>query len=1403
MTDPQLETEARAEDGVEPIAVIGMACRVPGASTVTQFWHNMRDGVESITRFTPEQLLAAGVDPQTIADPDYVPAGGVIDDADRFDAAFFGYNPREAETMDPQQRVLVETAWAALEDAGHDPARTDGAIGVFAGMFMNKYLMLNLGTNKRFQRSPMAPLARVFNDKDFLATRLAYLFDLDGPAYTVQTACSTSLVATHLACQSLQSYESDLALVGGVAINLPLGSGYPMAAGGLFSPDGHCRPFDAHASGTVPGNGAVMLVLRRLSDAIADRDHVYALIRATAVNNDGALKAGYTAPSVDGQAKVITTAQTLAGVDPATIGYLEAHGTATQVGDPIEVAALTQAFRTGTDARGSCALGSVKANIGHLDAAAGVAGLMRAALALRHRQIPPSLHFTAPNPELRLETSPFYVPTEAREWPAGSAPRRAGVSSFGVGGTNAHAILEEAPEPPASGEAKPWQLVTLSGRNRAAVEAATGRLADHLAAHPSLSLADVAYTLQDGRRDFAVRRFVACTDVEDLTAVLRGEQAHRLVTRTAPEGDQQVVFMFPGGGSQHREMGADIYRSEPVFRSEVDRCAEILAPRLGMDLREVLFPSVFGAAADTARQRKAALGRGEGASAVSALFVIEYALAKLWMSWGVTPAAMIGHSLGEYVAACLAGVFTLPEALEITLARGELFSQMPPGTMLAAQLPEAELLPFLNDRVSVSAVNAPNLTVAAGPDEEIEALLDTLRAKGVECSRVSVPVASHSWMVEPFLDEFRAKVKGYDLRAPRTPFISCATGTWITAAEATDPEYWVSHLRRPVRFADGIRAALAQPGRVLLEVGPGRALSALVGAQQIAPAPVAVPSMGHARDKLPGLAHLMAAVGRLWQGGVGIDWRALHGEANPRRVSLPGYPFERTRHWVAAGAQHLDDAPEVAPAAEVAPEPDDDFVAPRTETERMLAGIWADLLGVDRIGVDDDLFAAGAHSMMITQVTKELHRRHIAHLTARDVLQAPTIGVLAELVDGGATSHSGPDLAAEVVLDPAITAAGLPAPADGPARRVLLTGGTGFVGSFLLAELGRQTTAEICCLVRAATEEEGEERLRAALASYGLTPPSRLRVVLGDLARPRLGLTEAAFDELAERVDVIYHCGAWVNFVRPYRALKNSNVRGTEEVLRLATRARLKPVHHVSTLAVLAGAIAAGATEIMEDAPLPPPIGHDTAYSQSKWVAEGLIELARERGVPVSVYRAGAVLCDSRTGAANREDYVTKVIQGCVELGMAPLREYPLAVASVDHTARMVVGLSLRAANHGRTYHVIDPRPLAWNDIFAHLRDFGYPVRSVSWEKWRAELTEQVEVDDSANALAPLMAMLGDTPDRQMPRMDCANVLAGLSAELAASPGLDAGFFARMFGFFVRGGWLPAPTQTVEKEDRG
>ncbi len=922
MTHPDHPDGASA--GME-IAIIGMSGRFPGAADVEAFWQNLRDGVESISRFSEAEVLAAGVSPELARNPHYVRAGGVLEGADRFDAGFFGVYPREAELMDPQHRVFLECAWEALEHAGYDPERARGPIGVFAGCGLNTYLLFNLLDNPE-AREACYQLG-IGNDKDFLPTRVSYKLNLRGPSVNVQTACSTSLVAAHLACQSLLSYACDMALAGGVTIRVPQQSGYLYQDGGILAPDGHCRPFDADARGTVGSNGVGIVVLKRLEDALADGDTIYAVIKGSAINNDGAAKVGYTAPGVDGQAEVIAMAQAIAGVPPESIGYVEAHGTGTPLGDPIELAALTQAFRLGTDRRGFCAIGSVKSNLGHLDTAAGVAGLIKAALALHRREIPPSLHVARPNPALNLDESPFYVNTSLCSWAAGS-PRRAGVSSFGIGGTNAHMVLEEAPPPEPGGPSRPLQLLLVSARSRTALDTATANLAAHLRRATGQTLADIAFTTQVGRRGFAWRRAVVAASAADAAAALEQTEPPRVLTGQAAER-RPVAFLFSGQGAQYAGMAAGLYAREPRFREALDRCADLLRPELeGVDVRDVIVG-----------QRAKAGGRGtvdDGRGAADgcdpsaelgqtrytqpALFAVEYALAQLWMGWGIRPAAMLGHSVGEYVAACLAGVFPLDDALRLIAARGRLMQALPPGVMLSVPLAEDALRPLLPAEASLAAVNGPALCVAAGPADAIAALERRLEARGVAGRRLATSHAFHSAMMEPIRGDFAALVARAAPRPPQLPFVSNVTGRWITADEATDPAYWARHLRQTVRFADGLAALLADPDMALLEVGPGQTLTSLARRHpDWRPERVAVASLRHPDDAQDDQACLLAALARLWIAGAPVDWAAFSAGERRRRVPLPTYPFERRRYWVepqpraaAAGSHALHKRPDPA-----------------------------------------------------------------------------------------------------------------------------------------------------------------------------------------------------------------------------------------------------------------------------------------------------------------------------------------------------------------------------------------------------------------------------------------------------------------------------------------------------------
>ena len=1001
---------------MSPIAIIGLAGRFPGAAGVEEFWENLRNGVESISHFSDSELEIG--DAQRIArDPSYVKAHGVLENADLFDADFFGMYPQEARLMDPQHRVFLECCWEAIEDAGYDASKDPSTTGVFAGCSPNSYFLRQVVNGSQYLDEYTSAYQVGFYPTmlgtipDTLATRVAYKLNLRGPALTLMTACSTSLVAISQACKSLLTYECDQALAGGISITFPQKRGYLYQSGGMVSPDGHCRPLDADAQGTVFGSGAGVVVLKRLEDAEADGDHIYAVIRGSAINNDGASKIGFTAPSVEGQSRVIAMAQAAAEVDPRSISYIEVHGTGTPLGDPIEVAALTRVFRASTDAKAICAIGTAKANVGHLDVASGVTGLIKTALALKNRQLPPQIHFRSPNPKLEMETSPFYVNTALKDWVrADGGPLRAGVSAFGVGGTNAHVILEE---PPAMATAPhgSHHLLTLSAKTPAALEAATSRLAAHLERHPDLNPADVAYTLQAGRTHFAHRRTVVAKDTSEMANALRALDPQRVFTKGRQQESPPVVFVFPGQGVQHLGMACELYETEPVFREHFDRCAAILRGALGLDLRAAIHPPTED---DRARETLQAT-----AVAQPAIFAVEYALAQLWISWGVEPQAMAGHSVGEFVAACLAGVFSLEDALALVAARGSAMQKVAPGAMLSVRLPEAEIAPLLGPRLSLAAVNSPTLVVVAGPFDEIATLEKELERGNALFRRLNTSHAFHSWMMDEAIGPFTEQVKRIPLAPPRIPYVSTVTGTWMSPEQATDPAYWGSHMRQPVLFAKAIAELALTPGQVFLEVGPGATLSTLVrqivpshsGSTVISSLP-AVPSPSDA-------AAIQQALGALWLAGVQPNWAAVHHPNHRRRVSLPSYPFERSRYWA--------DGPKDRESSSMVPEMHDDRGPLNTSDQKSkiehaslpavgatiqmdrqkrihiaLSQILEELSGADlsTVEANTSFLDMGFDSLFLTQVTQGIQQKFALKITFRQLLdQLSTLETLAAFID--------------------------------------------------------------------------------------------------------------------------------------------------------------------------------------------------------------------------------------------------------------------------------------------------------------------------------------------------------------------------------------------------------------------
>jgi acyl transferase domain-containing protein/thioesterase domain-containing protein len=891
------------------IAIVGMATRVPGASNPDEFWNNLRNGTESVQFYTDEELLARGVRQEQLKNPHYVKAGAPLDKMEYFDPDFFGFSPKEAAILDPQHRQFYECCWEALERAGHAPSRFDGAIGVFAGCGMGAYFAQNLITNPDLVESVgMFLLRHTGNDKDFLSTRVSYNLNLTGPSITVQTACSTSAVATHLACQSLLSEECDMAIAGGVTIEIPHGLGYPYREGEILSPDGHCRPFDHRSKGTIFGSGTGAIVLRRLDDAIADGDHIHGVIIGSAINNDGSNKVGYLAPSVEGQAHAITEALEIADVDADSIGYVECHGTGTPVGDPIELSALTAAFSQTSQRTGYCGVGSVKSNIGHLDTAAGVVGIIKATLAVEKGEIPPSINYEAPNPSIDFVRSPFYVNDKLKTWGNWDAdsekhPRRAAINSLGVGGTNAFIIVEEPPTPlPSSAHARSNHLITLSAKNRKSLDAYCDRLAQHIKERPELDLADVAYSLYNGREAFEHRRVLSCANHAEAIELLESKDQRRVFTHSADNEEKSMIFMFPGGGAQYADMSKGLYDAEPVFKASMDKGFAVLKAKTGLDYKRLLFVDDQDLVRVKEELQKPSVQ-------LPLIFLVEYALAKQWMSLGVNPDALIGHSMGENTAACLAGVFEFNDALGLVLLRGQLMDDVPTGGMLSVQLPAEELKEYLHDRLALAAINSPMLSVASGTKADLNALSEKLTSLNIENKTIPIDIAAHSWLLNGMLEPFGDYLRSIKLNKPKIDFISNYTGTWITDVEATDPEYWVKHLRNTVRFSEGINTLLGK-ACIFLEVGPGNTLSSLTRQNTEAPAQRVLSTLRHTQEKTPDLSYFLTVLGRLWAVGYAIESDKIWPEGKRQKVPLPSYAFQHNPYWIEPGKPANADANE-------------------------------------------------------------------------------------------------------------------------------------------------------------------------------------------------------------------------------------------------------------------------------------------------------------------------------------------------------------------------------------------------------------------------------------------------------------------------------------------------------------
>lgn len=1035
----------------EPIAIIGIGCRFPGAQTVEEFWQLLHQGKDAVTSIPADRWQFQTF--QRVGNSQQSYWGGFLNQVDQFEPSFFSISPREAVRMDPQQRLLLEVVWEAMEYAGLLPSGLAGSqTGVFVGISSSDFAEFQSRTG-----DDTSIYAVTGNSHSIAANRLSYLLDLRGPSLAVDTACSSSLVAVHLACQSLRTGECQTAFAAGVNLILSpaLTTGFSQA--GMIAPDGHCKTFSDDADGYVRGEGCGVVILKRLSDAVRDGNQVLALIRGSAVNQDG-LSNGLTAPNGTAQQAVIRQAWQNAGVMPNQISYVEAHGTGTALGDPIELNALKAVLLQERSLEQWCAIGSVKTNIGHLEAAAGIAGLIKVVLSLQHNEIPAHLHFNQLNPLISLAETSLLIPTTARVW-RGQTPRIAAVSSFSFGGTNAHVVVEQSTASFVSGEVeRSWHLLVLSAKTQAALGAAATNLSSYLRRHPHLNLADVTYTLQMGRSEFHYRHTILCKNLENAVQALAAADIG--TQRLLSDDMRTVVFLFPGQGTQQIWMAQEVYRSEPLFRQTFDRCCELLKPHLNLDLRQIVYPSEGEAEFASQQLEQTALAQ-------PALFVVEYALAQLWISWGVRPAAMLGHSVGEYVAACLAGVFSLEEALALVSVRGRLMQQLPPGDMLSIALSPSDVRPMLTSDLALAAHNAPELCVVAGAPTAIDDLKERLQQAGIAYTPLHTSHAFHSPMMQPILADFREQVNRINLQAPQIPYLSNLTGAWITSEAATNSDYWAAHLRQPVRFAEGMQTLLADPRRILLEVGPGQTLTILAKRNATTSNAPILPSLRRSGAAQSDTEVLFTALGQLWLQGVTVDWTGVNQGYKRPCIPLPTYPFQRERYWIDTPVTRVEpqspdeweaiptvlvtadgminqisdvtvsrditksngtakrplnghfseirdgysngngsrsenliesgnDSRAISTALHPRPSLKQEYVAPTSPVEHSLAAIWQEVLGLQAIGIYDNFFELGGDSILGTQIAAKANNAGLP-LSPVDLFQQPTIAQLAAI----------------------------------------------------------------------------------------------------------------------------------------------------------------------------------------------------------------------------------------------------------------------------------------------------------------------------------------------------------------------------------------------------------------------
>lgn len=976
------QKEAQALPEEVAVAVIGMAGQFPGAENVAQFWENLSQGVESIARLSDEQLRSYGISDELLNNKSYVKAGAYLKNSDMFDPEFFDMTPKEAEITDPQHRVLLECAHDALSDAGYVGEQYDGAVSVYAGIGVDTYLLGNIMPNPQILNDMGMYQLVLGNDKCYAVSRISYKMNLTGASLLIDTSCSTSLVSIVMAYKSLLSYDCDMALAGGAKVNASE-VGYLYEPGSVNSPDGHCRAFDEQASGTVFGNGAGLVLMKRLEDAIADKDNIIGIIRGGAINNDGSDKVGFTAPSVAKQRDVIEQALAFSEVPAESISYIEAHGTGTRLGDPVEIGALTEAFAD-CPAQ-SCYIGSVKTNVGHLETAAGVTGMIKTLLAMKNETLPATLNYETPNPAINLEQTPFKVVDEKIAWPRTHSPRRASVSSFGIGGTNAHVILEEAPERNfPSGQCS--ELLLLSAKCTKALKQSQENLANALPQVPSLL--DAAYTLAVGRKAYMHRTYAAVNDKGHVTF----SQANELTTAVS-----KVAWVIPGQGTQYVGMSRDLHQRFDVFRDTFEQCCAVIVKQGGQDIRELLLTDTVDVQMDQLITQTD--------YAQPAIFVHAYAMAKQLKAMGMTPELMLGHSLGEYVVACLAGVISLEDAIKLVLTRGQLMNKVASGAMLSIstslEVVDSVLAQANLNQVDTCAINGPKSIVVGGPHDVIDNLITLLQEQHIDHRKLVTSHAFHSHMLDPILEEFAEVVNGIAFQAPSMNYISSLNAESVSQEMVCNPQYWVKHLRHTVQFSASVNTLLLQGVDCVFDLGPSNVAGMLVR-DNITKGCTIINCAPNVKQKTASDLVLLEAIGKYWSVGGDIDWADFYAHRDCYRTSLPGYPYQKRRCWI--DPIQIQTAPEEQTAS--APSENTQRVdpeapikspegAPRNDTETMVMKIWQQLLGVENIVVTDNFFDLGGQSLLASRVISCIYEETGLDIDVSVIFESPTIETLA------------------------------------------------------------------------------------------------------------------------------------------------------------------------------------------------------------------------------------------------------------------------------------------------------------------------------------------------------------------------------------------------------------------------